>query len=262
MIIVRPSGATSEGSLNRAAGNVQDALLEETGLVVEIELVEHDSDGVAALCDAIGGTPAVAWVSGVGYAAASAEGCGVPALMVEQGTGQRATTGEEVQIIVNRALGITEIAALAGQTFCRLGYDDLYTWLVPNLMLRAGGISEMPDAVDSPDIEALVEAVAAGDCDAAGISASDFDEFGDDADDSVRALSQTVTIPYAVFMYPPATTLDTRTRLVDGLMAMAESSDLETLLDQDGLTQVNEGDLDDLNTFLSNTGLDFARLGN
>jgi ABC-type phosphate/phosphonate transport system substrate-binding protein len=261
MTILQPDGATSQSSLNRAADNVAEALLEESGLTVEVELVASDADGVAALCGAVSGSPAVVWVSGVGYAAASAQACGVPALLVERGNGRQATTGEDVQIVVNAALGITDVSNLVGQTFCRLGYNDLYTWLIPLLILKSDGVSNMPDAVDSPDIESLLEAVAAGECDAAGMRASDFDDFGGDVEDSVRILNESVTTPYAVFMHPPELPLDTRTRLIDGLLAMAESDDLQTLLDQDGLARYEDGDLDEFDSFLRSTGLDFAQLG-
>ena len=260
MTIVQPGGATRETALARATDNVATALLEESGLNVEVELVESDADGVAALCD-VGGAPAVAWLSGIGYGVASASACGTPVLMVERGTGRRAVTGETVRIIVNGESEATDVSGLAGQTFCRLGYDDFYTWLVPTLMLRTGGIAEMPDAVDQPDIEALIQAVADGDCDAAGLSAVDFDEFAGDAESDVRVLNRTVTIPYAILMIPPTLPLDARMALIDALAAMAESDDLATLLDQDGLARVEQGDLDDLDAFLNSTGVDFAQLG-
>jgi ABC-type phosphate/phosphonate transport system substrate-binding protein len=260
MTIVQPGGATRETALERATDNVATALLEESGLTVEVELVESDADGIAALCD-VSGVPAVAWLSGIGYGVASANACGTPALMVERGTGRQITTGETVQIIVNGESEATDISGLAGHTFCRLGFEDFYTWLVPTLMLRTGGIAEMPDAVDQPDSAALIQAVADSDCDAAGLTATDFDEFAGDAESDVRVLNRTVTIPYAILMVPSSLPLDARTALLDALEAMAESDDLATLLNQDGLVRVGDGDLADLDTFLSSTGVDFAQLG-
>jgi ABC-type phosphate/phosphonate transport system substrate-binding protein len=261
MAIVRAGGATTASALNRAADAVAEALLEETGFIVEVELVETDADAVAALCNALTGSPAVAWVSGVGYAAISAQACGVPALVVERGTARQLTTSQEVQIVVNDALGITTPAELGGRTFCRLAYNDLYSWLVPVILLRADGVSNLPDAIDSPDIEAMLASVAEGECDAAGITAADFEEFGGEVEDSVRVLNQTATMPYSIFVYPPSFTLDTRRRLIEGLLAMEASNDLETLLDQDGLARFEDADLDDFETFLQSTGLDFAQLG-
>jgi ABC-type phosphate/phosphonate transport system substrate-binding protein len=261
MAIVRSGGATTASALNRAADAVAEALLEETGFIVEVELVETDADAVAALCNALTGSPAVAWVSGVGYAAISAQSCGVPALVIERGTGQRATTSQEVQIVVNRTLGIADAAGLAGRTFCRLGYTDLYSWLVPVIILRGAGVSNLPDAVDSPDIEAMLTSVAEGECDAAGITAADFEEFGADFEDSVRMLNQSATMPYSIFVYPPSFNLDTRRRLIEGMLAMESSNDLETLLDQDGITRFEDADLSDFEAFLESTGLDFAQLG-
>jgi ABC-type phosphate/phosphonate transport system substrate-binding protein len=261
MAIVRSGGARSASSLNRAADALADALLEETGFIVEVELVETDAEAVAALCNAVTGSPAVAWVSGVGYSVISAQGCGVPALVVERGSARQVATSQEVQLVVTSALGITSAAELGGRTFCRLGYNDLYTWLVPVMMLQAAGVSSMPDAIDSPDLETMLQSVADGDCSAAGITAADFDRFGGDVEDSVRVLAQTATMPYGIFVYPPSFTLDTRTRLIDGLLAMESSDDLETLLDQDGLARFDDADFDDFQAFIEGTGLDFAQLG-
>jgi ABC-type phosphate/phosphonate transport system substrate-binding protein len=261
MTILKPGGAVRETELNRARGALEEALLEETGLIVEVELVESDADGVAALCN-IDGSPDVAWLSGLGYAAASAQGCAVPALMVERGTGRQASTSEEVVLIVNSELEASGATGLAGETFCRVGFDDVHTWLVPMLMLRAGGLTEVPEAIDVEDVAALIQAVAEGeDCTAAGLTAADFERFGDDAADSVRVLNRTAEIPYAILMYPPQMPLDTRTRLVDGLLDMAESDALETLLDLDGLVRVEDDSLEDFESFLSSTGIDFAQLG-
>jgi ABC-type phosphate/phosphonate transport system substrate-binding protein len=77
----------------------------------------------------------------------------------------------------------------------------------------------------------------------------------------VRVLNRTASIPYAVLMLPPQLPLDTRTRLVDALLDMAESDDLETLLEQDGLSRVEDDSLDEFETFMRATNIDFAQLG-
>lgn len=261
MTIVQPRGAVRQSELDRAETAVEEALLEESGLVVDVELVESDADGVAALCN-VDGSPDVAWVSGLGYVAASAQGCGEPALMVERGAGRQVSTGEEVQIIVNDELEASDVGGLVGETFCRVGYDDVFTWLVPTLILRAGGVTDLPEAVDVADVEALIQAVAEGEnCTAGGLTAADFEQFGGDAAESVRALNRTAAIPYAVLMLPPQLPLDTRTRLVDGLLDMADSDALETLLEQDGLARVEDDSLNEFDSFIRSTGIDFAQLG-
>lgn len=259
MTVVRPSGATRETALNRAAGAVSTALLEESGLIVDVELVDNDASGVAALCDA--GTPAVAWVSGLGYGVAAAQNCGVPVLMVERGTGRNTRTGETIQFIVNNDYEATAISGLAGATLCRLSYDDLYTWLVPSLMLRAADIDDTPDVIDQPDSEALIQAVAAGDCDAAALSATDFSRFAGDAEESVQVLTRTVTLPYAILMVPETLPLEARMELIDALEAMSASGDLKTLLGQDDLVPVTSDTLATLDTFLASTRVNFAQLG-
>lgn len=261
MTLMEPGGAARPAELSRAETAVEAALLEETGLIVDVELVGSDADSVAALCS-VDGSPDAAWVSGLGYAAAAAQGCGVPELIVERGTGRRVSTTETVVIIVNDAFEASGVGGLVGETFCRVGYDDFYTWLVPMLMLQAGGVTDVPDTVDVADVEALIQAVAAGDdCIAAGLTAADLDRFGGDAADSVRALNRTAAVPYAIFMVSSQLSLDTRARLVDGLLDMAESDGLETLLDQDNLVRVSADTLDEFDAFLRSTGIDFAQLG-
>jgi ABC-type phosphate/phosphonate transport system substrate-binding protein len=261
MTIVQPDGAVRQAELDRAVTAVEEALLEESGLVVEIELVESDADGVAALCS-VDGSPDAAWVSGLGYAAASAQDCAEPVLMVERGAGRQVSISEEVQIIVNDEFEASDVGGLIEETFCRIGYDDIFTWLVPTLILRTGGVTDLPEAFDVDDVEALIQSVADGDnCVAGGLTAADFEQFAGDAAESVRVLNRTAAIPYAVLMLPPQLPLDTRTRLVDALLDMAESDDLETLLEQDGLSRVEDDSLDEFDSFVRATNIDFAQLG-
>jgi ABC-type phosphate/phosphonate transport system substrate-binding protein len=259
---------TSSSAANNAAEIVQEALREETGLTIEVIAADSYAEAFGALCESSGGTVHVAWVDGMTYTAADAEGCGTPALMVERGTGRTAKTGEVVQILVNADSAISGISGLAENTFCRVDYSDLYTWLIPSVMLQAGGvnpISDLDSITDYADTTDLLDAVVSRDCDAAGMTESEFQDIADaDARDAVDVIEESVEIPYAVLMYPPETPLGVRVALDDALIAAAgndEISDaLEDLLGQSDLVRIEADDLSDLREFVANSGLNLSQL--
>jgi ABC-type phosphate/phosphonate transport system substrate-binding protein len=267
MAFANPGGTRTQSAVENAAEALAEALSTETGLTVEVSVVDTAADAVAALCDS--SRVSVAWLNGLAYAAAHAANCGAPALQVERGTGRNATTGEAVQLIANAETGAASIADLADRTFCRVGYTDFYTWIVPSMMLRTAGIdpaAEIGDVTDVDDSAAVVEAVNEGDCDAAGLSATDFEDFADgDAGENINTIGQPVTIPYAILTYPPELPLGVRWTLTDSLLAIADDPEqqdaLETLLDMDGLERVEESDFNPLINFVRSTGVQLAAGG-
>jgi phosphonate transport system substrate-binding protein len=266
LFILRPPGAATQGSLNNAADALTDALAEQAGITVDITLVDNDAESIRALCGAItGDVPTAAWVSGLGYSAATGLDCAFPSLQVERTVDGDAQTGETVQIIVNDSLGITSIPDLEGRAFCRVDYSDLYSWIVPTLLLQANGLDPIsgPDVIqDVGDTQSLIDEVASGDCDAAGISAADFADLTDsDTRDAIRTLNQTVVVPYAILMYTPVVPLGQRNALDEALLALGAdgASSLGTLLNADDLTRLAEGSLDEWTAFIGRTDLDFSQ---
>lgn len=267
MMIVQPTGAVSRQAVNNAVEDLQAALLEDTGLTVVVDLVPSDAEALAALCASPGGDVAVAWLSGLAYAAAYAQECGSVALQVLRGQRASATSGDETVIIANRGLDIGGVADLADNSFCRLGVNDLYSWLVPLIMLDTAGVpvTALGDVTDFDDAAAMLAAVAAGDCDAAGISASQYAETVDAATRArVRTLQESVTIPYAVLVYPTVLPLGAREQLTSALIAIGNGSRsgvLSPLLDQDEIAAVADDDLSSLRQFVNRAGIDLAQAG-
>jgi ABC-type phosphate/phosphonate transport system substrate-binding protein len=103
-MVIRPAGSLAAG--RNVAARFQTAIENESGMVVEVILVERYAEALAALCSSAGGQAAVAWLDGLTYMAATAQNCGLPALQVEHGTGRNATTGAAAQIVANSELGI------------------------------------------------------------------------------------------------------------------------------------------------------------
>jgi ABC-type phosphate/phosphonate transport system substrate-binding protein len=246
----------------------EEALQEQSALVVEVVVVERYAEALAALCDSSPASVAVAWLDGITLQAAVAQNCGQPIMQVERGQRSSRTSGEAGQIITSRSLGLSSVGALASRTFCRLAADDYYSWLVPTLMLRAGGVdpvNNLEAVVDYSSRNELIQAVIDGECDATGISETDFDDLRDVQKDGLSTVETTPELPYAVLMYPLSLPLGERIRLDNALLGMVLETDgsevMEPLLGQSGLARVEEGDLEDLSAFLNSTGLDFAQLG-
>jgi len=265
-LLVNP--ALTVASARSAANRLTGELTERTGLAVVVETVTSDAEALAALCDSVGGAVNVAWVDGLTVLAAQAQGCGEAVLMAERGVGRRAQTGDSVRLVTQAEDGAASVAALGNDaSFCRLGYDDLATWLVPSIMLQTAGVppSEIGAVTDYEDLNAVLAAVAGGECDAAGVPASALAAANAATRNALISLAESASIPYSVLVYPPEMPLGARTALENALtdlMADADAGEpLRDLLSADALEQVDASDFDDLNDFIAAAGLDLARLG-
>ena len=271
LVIVAPSalegaGATAGASTDTAVSDLEAALLEESDLTVAIDLVETDAEALSALCASVADTVSAAWLSGLGAMTAEARNCGSVVLQVERGTRSNAATGDVAALVVASDSPITSAGDLTEKTFCRLGVADQFSWLIPTLMLRAAGVS--PDALtavlDYTDPNEMVRAVADGTCDAAGIALSEYNDLRVSARSSVKLLDQSITIPYAVLVYPAELPLGEQHQLTDALVAIGNGTraDLLTpLVKQDQLLAAAPADFSSLRSFLSRAKVDLAQLG-
>jgi ABC-type phosphate/phosphonate transport system substrate-binding protein len=263
-MLVNPDGVVTDAQV----AAFEEALREQSALVVEVVVVDRYAEALAALCDSSPTNVAVAWLDGISLQAAVAQNCGQPIMQVERGPRSSRSSGESGQIITSQTLSLSSISALASRTFCRLAADDYYSWLVPALMLRAGGVdpvNNLEAVVDYNSRNALIQAVIDGECDATGISESDFDGLRAVQKDELRTVETTPPLPYAVLMYPLSLPLGERIRLDNALLGMVLEADgseaMEPLLRQSGLARIEEDDLENLFEFLNSTGLDFAQMG-
>ncbi len=261
-----PANAAATEAVDPTISDLEAALLEQTDLTVAVELVETDAEALAALCDSVTGTISAAWLSGLGALTAEARNCGSVVLQVERGTRSNATTGDAAALVVASASPITGAGDLSERTFCRLGVTDPYSWLIPTLMLRAAGVSpdDLVAVVDYTDPNEMVRAVATGDCDAAGIAVSAYNDLRVSARSSTKLLIQSPTIPYAVLVYPAEFPLGEQQRLTDALIAIGNGTRadlLVPLVDQDQLLAATLADFSSLRTLISRAGIDLAQLG-
>lgn len=262
-------------SLNTARAvldDLEDAILNQSGITVNFELVNRDAEALAALCASSSGRTAAVWVGGVEYLAAEAMNCGQPVLQVERGTRANASTGSASSVIVRAGSSLAQLSALNDRIFCRLSYDDVSTWLIPVLLLQASGVNitdDLQQIRDYDSIPELVKAVASRQCDAAGIPSDALEQFDDDLGDTVEQVNVIATsleFPYAVMLLPAEVPLGTRVALNDAFIRLARdqrvSSQLRSLLGQSAIIAAVPSDFDELVEFGESTGLDFAQLGN
>jgi ABC-type phosphate/phosphonate transport system substrate-binding protein len=271
-MVVRPIDSSGAADTESAAKALTDMIKQKTSLSVQVVTVNRYAEALAALCGSGKGQVAIAWLDGITYAAANAQNCGLPVLQVKRDTKREVETGASGQIIVSRTLGTGDIGALNGRTFCRLNVSDFYSWLLPSLVLKTKGIDVLRDVQsvsDYRDVPALVKAVASGDCAGAGVSEDVFTQYADqlaDVKDQVRVVDTTPSFPYDILLFPLEVQLGVRLTLTDTLMDIASNPDtagsLRTLLGQDSLSRVQPDDFNDLQKFMSDTGLDFTQLGN
>lgn len=263
-MLINPPGVVTAAQI----AAFEEALQEQSALVVEVVVVERYAEALAALCGSRPTNVVVAWLDGITLQAAVAQNCGQPVMQVERGARTSRTSGEAGQIITSRDSGISAVRGLASRTFCRLSADDYYSWLVPTLMLRAGGVdpvNNLEAVVDYDSRNELIQAVIDGDCDAAGIAKTAFDSLRSVQKDGLATIGTTPPLPYAVLLYPLSLPLGERIRLDNALLGMVLETDgsaaMKPLLNQDGLARVEEDNLRSLSDFLNSTGLDFAQLG-
>jgi ABC-type phosphate/phosphonate transport system substrate-binding protein len=175
-------------------------------------------------------------------------------------------------IILNSDLGTDSIDALRQRTFCRLGYDDFFSWFLPSLVMRGNNIDPSRDlatVTDYADLQELVAAVSDGDCTGAGLSLDALmalQELMPEDISNIRIANETTPFPYALMMYPLEIELGVRLTLNDLFTGFDSSTEagaaLHLLLGQDVIIAIPEDGLNALDAFMAATGLDFAQLGN
>ncbi len=263
-MIVNPSGSVTPAQIE----SFETALHEQSDLTVEVVVVDRYAEALAALCASSPTDVVVAWVDGITYEAATAQNCGEPVMQVEKGRTNR-TTGDVGQLVAANGRGLSSVQSLRGRTFCRLGLNDYFSWLVPSLVFYGNGlhpVNDLETVVDYDSRNELIEAIIEGECDATGISETDFEDLREAQRDELTVLESTPAFPYAVLMYPVTLPLGERIRLDDALLELENDTDgsaaLRPLLGQDGLVRVSADSLEDITEFLESTRLDFAQLGN
>ncbi len=268
-IMLVPAGGIEEAGAETV--DLAAAIEDETGLVVEFQLVEQSAQALAALCDPVAEVVSVAWLDGMAYSVARSLDCGQSLLQVERGRGAESHTGKASSIIARKPLSIDQMSELDGRRFCRINYADSLSWLVPSVMMNKEGflVTELRSVSDFADTETIIDALIRGECDAAGVPADTLErlaeQLGDDLE-NVTVVATSPEVPYTILVAPSELPLSIQEQLTDGLRKLAQdrnlSQKLELLLNQSALEVADDGDFGDFVEFVTSAGLDFTQLGN
>ena len=223
------------GEMERVAGGAQtvaDLLTEETGLYFDTSVATEYAGVIEAMCS----DPPEAHMGSLAtfaYVLAADRGC-AEAELVSVRYGSPTYNG---QIIVRADSGINALTDLAGKTFCRPDPLSTSGWIIPNLSLRAAGInpeSDLAEIVDAGSHDAVVAAVYNGDCDAGATyvdARGTVEEDYADVMDVVTIIEVTEDIPNDGVQFVPSVSAEMRAKIVDGLLAIAETEAGQEALD-------------------------------
>ncbi len=164
-------------------------------------------------------------------------------------------TGLEVQIVQSRAYGTASLSVISGRTYCRAGVTDLYSWLMPLLIYKEGGI-DLPTAaaaiVDYPSAAAALLALEDGTCAATGVRK------GTPLPDAALLADASPALPFAVMTVSTDIELGVRLTLTERMPDFSEP--LNALLPHDALLPVEADAFQPLEAFLERTRIDLAAL--
>lgn len=216
-----------ENAAEDLVAELEAQLAGRTDLALEVELADSQPEALAAVCNSSSGAVTAAWVDGLTFAAAVAEECGVPALQIQRGTERRPETGEAGVLLFNTEAtgeGAT-LDIVPDNTFCRTRYTDLYSWVVPTMMLRGAGfdITDLNDIDERADYDELVAGVSTGTCVVIGLPERTWEAYVDDdssLEETVTVAATSAEIPYGVLVVPFAASLDAINQLTEALLAI------------------------------------------
>lgn len=300
-LVIAPADADAADDL---VGELESQLAGRTSLSLEVSLADSQSEALAAVCNSTSGQVSAAWIDGLTLVGAIGQECGVPVLQIQRGTGRNSETGEAGVLLFNlEATGEgATLDIVPDNTICRTTYTDLYSWIIPTMMLRGAGydIADLNDVDERADYDELLAGVSTGTCTVIGLPQTVWEEYEDDDSslaETVRLAETSAEIPFGVLVVPFAASLDAINQLTEALLAVdvlfgeaevaetpepeatveaeptpeatSEVSDESDLAGQlavffgEGiLIRVDTSDFAELNEFLEATGINFGQIGN
>lgn len=290
-IVIVPADPEQAGNV---IGEFEEQLEELTDVTITVMLAETQAEAAGLLCNSASGRQSAVWVNGMTYATSNLQNCGVGVLQADTPDG----TGEEGVLLLNIDYEDTGIAGAVEDTLCRISVDDLYSWTLPVIFYSIEGFSvlDIDDVNELEDTDALIEAVASGNCAAVGMTEEAWETYLDEDEtlgENVIVAETSPVIPYKVFSFPFSMSLDAIEDIETALIRMdvasgrseieldnadSESTEEPDDTSSDGLEvngemmtilfgegafeQVDESDFTDLIDFLESSNINFSELGN
>ena len=223
-LVIVPADADAAEDL---VGELEAQLAGRTALTLEVELADSQPEALAAVCESTSEEVSAAWIDGLTLAGVLGQECGVPVLQIQRGTGRNAETGEAGVLLFNlEATGEdATLDAVPENTFCRTSYTDLYSWVIPTMMLHGAGfdIADLTDIDERADYDELVAGVSTGTCAVVGLPEQAWEAYVDDdstLEETVRLVETSPEIPYGVLVVPFEASLDAINQLTEALLAV------------------------------------------
>jgi phosphonate transport system substrate-binding protein len=141
------------------------------------------------------------------------------------------------QIYVRGDSGISSVADLGGKTFCRPDPLSTSGWIIPSITLKAAGLdpdTDLAQIVDAGSHDAAVAGVYNGDCDAGSSyvdARSTIEEEYPDVMDVIQVIEISADIPNDGVQFVPDFDGETKTQIVNALLAIAETEAGQEALD-------------------------------
>lgn len=254
-----PSG--EQEAVVTGSEEIRDLLMEETGLEIESNV----ATSYAAVVEAMGAENAhVGWLNTFSYILANEKYGTEPMMVVERfGSPSYASI-----LITTEDSGIESLEDLAGTRFCRPDALSTSGWIIPSVTMQAAGVSEDDlTIIDSGNHDGVVTAVYNGDCDAGAVyedARSSIEEDFPDVKETVVIIETSDAIPNDNVSVVAGLPEDVRTKLFDGLMAIAATDEgaevLENLYGIESFTEADDTFYDAFRTTLDQAGVNVEDL--
>jgi phosphonate transport system substrate-binding protein len=258
-----PSGETER--VTAGAQSVADLLQAETDLHFNILVATEYAGAIEAMCS----DPPEAHMASLAtfaYVLAADRGCAEAALLSVR-FGSPTYNG---QILVRADSGITDLSQLAGKTFCRPDPLSTSGWVIPSIMLRAAGVdpdTDLAQIVDAGSHDAVAAGVYNGDCDAGATyvdARTTIEETYPDVMEQTAVIAIEPDIPNDGVQFVPSMDEELRTKIVDGLLAIAQTEAgveaLNTAYSWEELTPADDSYYDQFRQILQASGINVEDL--
>ncbi len=243
---------------NASGSELARYLSDQTSVAFEVDLLSSYAEVLRQLCS---DKPTFGWLDGRALLAAQAQGCGVPVLKFQQGK----SSGQKADLIVHTGIKdeVKTIAGFKGKDYCRLNGQDVQSWILPSLAMRAGGINPVQDLKGIKEFDnnaALMQAVADNICVSAAIPAGTLLTYSPKlSSGQLAVLTTTPELPFGgviVSSTVPKTIADNVITLFTQNMDR-----LQGLIKVDELVKVNANDFTDFQKLAQSAGLNLKTLG-
>jgi len=210
---------------------------EQSGIVIEPLVAADYAEAVKAMCDQEAHLGALNTFS---YLLAHNDKCADVALV----STRYGTTFYSGQVVAYVDTGITQVADLAGTTFCRPDPTSTSGWVIPSIAMRAQGLnleSDLTEIIDAGGHDGVIKAVYEGQCQAGAsfVDARDLvEEEFPDVKEKVVVITESPPIPNDTISFIPAISDQDRKKLTEAFLELTQTEEGVEIL---GLPQNWEG---------------------